>query len=357
MMTPQKWLRAFLIVIAAFLVLTGGLVAYLDPFFHYHAPLEGWYYELSDQRSQNDGITKHFTYDAVITGTSMAENFRTSEYDALFGTQSVKLPYPGATFKEINDNLKVAFATHDGIRYVLRPLDYSHITEDKDALREDMGEYPSYLYDDNLFNDVKYFYNRDVFTYYLVPMIGRKLRGDAGGVTSFDAYGWTGEDTYSREACLDGITEFGTAEEQEHLSEEELRMIRENMEQNVISLAQEHPETTFQYFFPPYSAAWWGKLKEQGTLLKQIEASRMAAEMMLEECSNIEVYSFNTNTGLVFNLDNYKDTGHYSPDVNSQILQWISSGEYRVTQENLEDYFRQEEDIYLNYDYPQLLEE
>ena len=45
-MKAKTWLRAFLILILAFLVMIGGFVAYLDPFFHYHAPLNGWYYEL-----------------------------------------------------------------------------------------------------------------------------------------------------------------------------------------------------------------------------------------------------------------------------------------------------------------------
>ena len=48
---------------------------------------------------------------------------------------------------------------------MLRPLDYSHLAEDKDAMRQDMGEYPTYLYDRNLLNDVKYLYNRDVVFY------------------------------------------------------------------------------------------------------------------------------------------------------------------------------------------------
>lgn len=79
----------------------GGLVICLDPFFHYHGPVAGWYYELSDQRSQNDGITRHFTYDAVITGTSMTENFRTTEFDALMGTGAcIKLPIRGPPLRK-----------------------------------------------------------------------------------------------------------------------------------------------------------------------------------------------------------------------------------------------------------------
>ncbi len=357
-MKPKSWLLAFFICIASFLVCVGGLVVWLDPFFHYHGPLQGWYYSLGDQRSQNDGITRHFSYDAVITGTSMTENFKTSEFDALFGTDAVKLPYPGATFKEVNDNLTVAFETHTDIRYVLRALDYSHLVEDKDAMREDMGEYPTYLYDNNLLNDVKYLYNKDVLLYYLLPMLQKKLRGEAGGITSFDAYGSSYEDVCSREKALQGIESFGTAAAQEILSEEEIEMLRENLEQNVIVLAKAHPQTTFLYFFPPYSAAWWGCLKEDGTLSKQVQAEKLAAQMMLEETDNIQVYSFNqSHREVIFNLNNYKDTGHYSPEINSRILTWIRQGDGSLTKENLEAYFEEEEQFYLAYDYNQLLAE
>lgn len=355
-MKPKTWLKAFLICIVAFLAAVGGLVIWLDPFFHYHAPVSGWYYELGDQRSQNDGITRHFTYDAVITGTSMTENFKTSEFDELFGTNSVKLPYPGATFKEINDNLEVAFETHESIQYVLRALDYTHITEDKDAMREDMGEYPEYLYDSNVLNDVKYLYNKDVLLYYLLPMLQKKLRGEAGGITSFDDYGSSAGDECSREKALEGIDFFSTAESQTELTDEEIQEIRENMEQNVISLAKAHPETTFLYFFPPYSAAWWGCLKSDGTLVRQVQAERIATQMMLEETDNIQVYSFNVDkTDVIFDLDNYKDTGHYSAAVNSQILTWIADGEGRITLDQVDAYYEKEQEYYLEYDYNQLL--
>ena len=355
-MKPKTWLKAFLIYIVAFLAAVGGLVIWLDPFFHYHAPVSGWYYELGDQRSQNDGITRHFTYDAIITGTSMTENFKTSEFDGLFGTNSVKLPYPGATFKEINDNLEVAFETHDSIQYVLRALDYTHITENKDAMREDMGEYPEYLYDSNILNDVKYLCNKDVLLYYLLPMLQKKLRGEAGGITSFDDYGSSAGDECSKEKALEGIDSFSAAESQAELTDEEIQEIRENMEQNVISLAKAHPETTFLYFFPPYSAAWWGCLKSDGTLARQVQAEKIATQMMLEETDNIQVYSFNVDkTDVIFDLNNYKDTGHYSAAVNSQILTWIADGEGRITLDRVDSYYEKELQFYLEYDYNQLL--
>ena len=355
-MNAKKWVRAFLIIILAFLVAVGGLVAYIDPYFHYHAPLAGWYYELTDQRSQNNGITRQFSYNAIITGTSTIENTKTSEFDALFGVESVKLPYPGATLKEVNDNLEVAFATHEDIEVVLRVLDYSYLLTDKDDMRYDMGDYPEYLYDSNPFNDLQYLYNRDVLLYSVLPMLRKKLSGVSGGVTSFDDYGSSAADECSKEKALLGRTEFGTADEQEHLSDDEIDMLTENIEQNVIAIANDHPETTFYLFFAPYSAVWYGGQKEEGTLLKQIEAAQITARLILEETENVELYSFSLNTDLTFDLDNYKDQAHYSAEVNSMILNWIAQGEGRLTLDNLDEYAAAETELYLNYDYNLLFE-
>ena len=69
---------------------------------------------------------------------------------------------------------------------------------------------------------------------------------------------------------------------------------------------------------------------------------------------NFHVYSFNAHTEIVFNLDHYKDSGHYRPEVNSMILNWIAEGDGRITEENQKEYFEKETEIYLNYDYNQL---
>ena len=84
----KKWVIAFFALLLAILLLLGSITAVLDPYFHYHAPLEGLSYELFYQRYQNDGIVKHFDYDALITGNSMTENFKTSLCDELFGTKA-----------------------------------------------------------------------------------------------------------------------------------------------------------------------------------------------------------------------------------------------------------------------------
>ena len=89
--------------------------------------------------------------------------------------------------------------------------------------------------------------------------------------------------------------------------------------------------------------------------MEQFEAVEITARLILEQTDNIELYTFSLNTDLTFNLDNYKDKAHYSPDVNSMILNWIAEGEGRLTLDNLDEFIEQEAELYLDYDYNELI--
>ena len=109
------------------------VIIIIDPYFHYHAPISGLVYKFLEERYQNNGIVRHFEYDAIITGTSMTQNFKTSEMDKLFGTNAIKVTYSGGEYKEINDNLVVALRSNQNIKLVLRGVDYNNLLHDKDT--------------------------------------------------------------------------------------------------------------------------------------------------------------------------------------------------------------------------------
>jgi hypothetical protein len=365
-MSSKKWFKGFLILLLAALVLTAGVVAFVDPFFHYGAPKDYFYYKLYDQRSQNDGITRNFSYDAIITGTSMAENFKASLFDECFGTDSIKVTYAGATYKEIDSNLRRSYESGHDPKYVFRVLDYSLLIKDKDEMRIDMGEYPTWLTNRNPFDDVKYLLNRDVILSYTLPVLLNYVLGGKGGHTSFDEYSYNGDiNEYGREIVFYQNIEFNDPEVVNSLTEEELLMVSENVEQNVVSLAREHPETTFIYFFPPYSMAYWGQVRTEGNLTKQVECVEKATELMLE-CDNIHVYSFAFEEDVTSDLELYKDVAHYRPEINDLIMSKISELEktgnemdeagvrLRLTKDNYKEFYKTLLEYLENYDYKSL---
>lgn len=95
----RRWIVFTLSSFIAVLLLIAAITIYVDPFFHYHAPLADWAYTIDDERYQNDGITRNFAYNGIITGTSMTENFKTSEADELFHAKFVKVPFSGGVLQ------------------------------------------------------------------------------------------------------------------------------------------------------------------------------------------------------------------------------------------------------------------
>lgn len=330
-MKNKTWSVCFLAITAVCLGCIGGMTALIDPFFHYHAPLDALNYQIHDQRYQNDGIVKHFEYDAILTGTSVTENFKTSQFDALFNAHAVKVPFAGGSFKEINDNLSRALEANSEIRYIVRSLDTYKILADKDQMEEDFY-YPTYLYDDRLLNDAAYLLNKDVFLQNTIITLRHTMLGYE--TTTFDEYSnWMERATFSGEALLRSYTRVEKAEHHAVLTEEERRMIRENVEQNVLSLIQAYPDVEFYYFFPPYSILWWDAINRQGEMKKQIDILREASEILVD-CENLHLFSFYDNLELISNLDLYKDTIHYHEDVNAWMLEQMAADEYRLTKEN-----------------------
>lgn len=334
---------------AALLALLGGLVVYVDPFFHFHGPLPRFSYPLDSERYQNDGLSRHLEYDAIVTGTSMTENFRTSQVDRLFGVSSIKIPFGGANYKEVNQAVCRAVSYNPQVNYVLRSLDGDFLLEQKDARNESAPD-PEYLYDGNPFNDVNYIWNKEVIFGNVKRVLAHTRAG--GRTTTFDEYmHWAPEREWGREAVLQTFSQPETRPEQAGFTEEDERMVRENLEQNVIAAARANPRIQFYLFVPPYSIAYWdSELAAKGNLTRYLEALRLEAEL-LTEYENIHLFAFDDQFDMICNLDNYMDVIHYSEEVGSQIIQWMAQGQHRLTQDNMDTYFSVVEDFYMNYDY------
>lgn len=352
-MKAEKWLLGWGLIVVTALGVLGFLVYRVDPFFHYHKPdTDRYYYTLDNQRSQNDGIIRNFDYNAMIIGSSMTENFSTSEADRLFQRRFIKIVFNGGSYKEMNDNVEKALKTHPECGLVIRCLDSERFLDQWDDMRTDLGEFPTYLYDNNPFNDVKYLLNRDVLFGRVFPMI--HARGKAGfhpGITSFDEYSRTQEQhTFGiGTVCPYGIASHWP-EEQEHLTEEERERIRENIRRNLTDTADAHPDVVFYCFFPPYSADEWNDWGNQGTIYRRLETEAFVTELILSH-ENIRLFSFNNRTDLTTNLNHYWDSWHYAAWVNSMILQWMHDGAGELTPENIQAYLQEEYEFYTTFDY------
>lgn len=348
----KKWGVTLLALVGICLAVVAATIGVIDPFFHYHKPLGFLSYPLNNERYQNDGIVKHFDYDAVITGTSMTLNFKTSELNELFGVHSIKVSFPGAMYKEINDNLEKAVEANPDIRLIVRGLDKNWMLEDADETGYDRDSYPTYLYDDLLYNDVYYVLNKDVLFNNTREVLGYTRSGQK--TTDFDAYGnWTHAFSFGKDAVDAVYHRVDKADEEQEVTDGDLEMLRENLTQNVTDLAGAHPEIDFYLFFTPYSIYYWDNLNQTGTLRKQLAIEEEAIRILLEY-DNIYLFAFSDLYEMTCDLDNYKDEIHYSEEINSQILKWMSRKEHLLTRENYQGYCDRIREFYTTFDYEAL---
>ncbi len=347
----NKWVAIVLAAIIILLLSSIALTAIIDPVFHYHSPLSSLAYPLGgrqEQRYINDGILRHFNYDSVIAGSSLTENFKTTEANALLDANFAKVPTAGAYFKEVNDELIRAFDYAGELKYVVRGLDLHRIVALKDEVAADHDN-PEYLYNNKLDDDLEYLLNKE---FMLKDLDVLKFTAEGNETTTFDDYSaWASE--CGKDIVMTKYHVYDRSTEQRPITDDEYSMTVANIEQNVTSLADAHPETTFLYFIPPCSIAYWDELDSLGGVELFLSGIEIATRMMLEH-PNIKVYMFVNDFDTITNLDFYIDQVHYNADVSSLMLEYMANGDYLVTEDNFDAIMAETRDFYLNYDYESL---
>lgn len=348
----KKWFVRSIAVLLILLLAVAALVIVVDPYFHYHGPLSSLSYRIYEERYVNDGISRHFTYDAVITGTSMSQNFKTSELDALFGTHSVKEPFSGAGFQELSENLDRTLQYGQEVKMVVMPIDYNALMQDAGWQRYE--EYPTYLYDDNVLNDTRYVFNKSILYHGVLADLMRTWQGLPS--TTMDEYS-----SWQHETGLNHILASYTRGDQQPVEDpafngQDRKLVEENIGQNIVALVNQYPDTEFYFYYTPYSICHFDAWQLQNMLTKQFEAEKLTTEMLLQ-CPNVRLYSFFDQYDVICNLEYYNDTAHYSSEVNSMILRWMKEGTGLVTEENYEYRLEQQAEFYENYDYESIYAE
>lgn len=345
-MSEKRWNIFVLSGTGIILLLIALMTTYIDPFFHYHAGQERLEYPIKYERYQNDGIARHFEYDSIITGTSMCQNFKCSEFNELWGTKSVKLTNSGATYRESAESIERYLSHNPDVKIVLCSIDGNRLSEPSDYLSYE--GYPEYLYDNNPFNDVNYLLNKEVITKD-IAVVNYTLSGQK--TTSMDEYGhWSRYAAFGRDAVLKTFTLVEESEEVHTLSDEDILRIGKNVEDNFVRVAKKYPDTTFYLFFPPYSICYWESMQRGNQLTCQTDGQKHAMEKLFT-AENIQVFDFNHMIEITGDLNNYSDALHYGEWINSEILQMIYRGEGRITRENYQEYYDDLYQLYSQYDY------
>ena len=322
-MKKKTWALLTLCALLFALLAISALVIAIDPFQLYRRAT--LYMPPIDRLTQvysNAGIVRSYDYDSAIVGTSVTENFRPTQMDALLGGRFIKLCSSAGTLYNHALLLDLAFKTHD-MRRVVYGMDVYSLIARLDETGTDM---PMYLYDGNPFNDVAYWLNRSV----LGSFLPRCLR--AWGQRQDDSirdsmYCWAGEDDYGPVALYSA--DF-TPPETQKSPDAYVQRATDNLRAHLIPFIEDHPQTRFDIFFPPYSAAEWSNMESEGSLDALLTLRGLCFDM-LSGYPNVTLYDFSAREAWVTDLSNYKDTLHYGQWINDAIVESIAAGDGEVT--------------------------
>ena len=350
----RTYRNLFILFVAGMLtiaVVFAGTIIYVDPFFHYHAPLKGFPYVVDNQLSQNPGMARNMCYEGCIIGSSMTVNFDTDDFKELLGTETVKLSYSGAYPKDDYNILSIVFDESSyarqncPVKKVFFAMDIPTMTADLETTKYPL---PEYLYDENIVNDVKYVLNKDVlFQYIMRPLVQGK-----GSDLSEIYFSWWTPDYYNIQWVMHTYEEPEKVEK-ELGAEELIPQTEENLKVNILPFVEAHPDTEFYFFFPPYSILYWHNVMQENTFEATLKQYQYVADRLLPY-DNVHLFYFQ-DMEETLDLNNYADYSHYKPEINRFMVECFKDGNYEIhSSEEMEDELSKMREMIESFDYNEL---
>ncbi len=345
-----------------FLVLplaTGFVLLFLyDPLQIYHAHWSRSQTLHSNFRLQAAAIIRREPFDGLILGTSMTENTSAEEAGRLFDERMANLSITASDFIERSLILDDIFRRRQ-IRHVIYTLDHVYI-----GTRKGYSLYPlptfDFLYDRNPLNDIRVYLNEH-FAKCLLHWSGAP--DCVGTAVSLDRpNAWINQTEYA--VRFGGISNWCKAKDNYQIrdayvqlrkaidnkasgveqtpSAEELRQrieaAKRYVDENVLRHVRRHPETRFDFFFPPYFRATYAIWHQARPIHSAVHLAivRYMAEQA-EYLPNMRVSGFETES-FPDDIANYKDLSHYTDAIDSRILAALEAETHLITRRNVEAY-------------------
>lgn len=324
----KRFLKNFFLGLGIFLLLVIAVVVIFDPFYHYHGVIGDMKAVLEDRDYEVAGTLDHFDYDAVILGTSTAENYNIDQFRDNFGTVTVKAIRASGSNADMLTYLDRAYKSRSlqKVFYFLEsvsmeaPLETTYAQNDTD-----------FITNYNLFDDIRYVLNKDVLLKKIPLQIAYSyiLPYDEG-----EPYAWYQSKTFSREEILKRYyprDDFVEMKSEKDICEEfygNAALLEEKI--------SEHPETEFYIIFSPVSILWWDNSYRDGTIRQRMYETAYLAESLLRY-ENVRMFCYLDAQEYVTDLDKYMDTVHFSNQVSREICDRVAAGDGELHSESVEE--------------------
>lgn len=330
-MDAKKFLKRFVISACLLFLIIGGIVYLVDPFYHYHAPVKGLKAVVTKPEYQCIGTVRNLEYDSIVLGSSVAENYNNHWFDEAYSCTTIKGIQKSAETVDLLYYLEQSYQGHE-LKNVFYSLDLPALCADSEKTFPD-ETLPLYLFDQNVLNDVKYLWNKDVLLEDVPYMIAMSFLGD---YDEGESYNWWQYKTFSEEGALWQYQYTYLEEVAEPVAQEEYKPLIDANIDLIEECVKAHPETMFRFIYPPYSKLRWDEAYRGGVLESFFYATQASMERLLPY-ENVELYYFQNEEEVICDLNNYMDTVHFSQEINHWIVKEMAQKQYLITEENKEE--------------------
>ena len=337
--------KTFFIAVLSCVILalagTAGVVAWADPLLTAKALGEGDTALFVNERYEMAGLIRRQDYEDVVMGTSLVANYRASWFTGETGRRTLKVTFPDGRLTEFDIALDLAFRTHE-LNTVYFGLDPNVL------VREDQGsELPEYLYNDNPIDDLEFYFNGES----LALAVKSMALGDEAKVPLDEAFIWDGKHEFSWLTAIESYPRPETVSEPLPAGAY-LDAAERNMD-IVCSWLEEHPDTQFKIWFPPYSILYWDKATREGKAEAILSAIEYACGRLMPY-ENVTVHSFLNDRWTTTDLEQYTDHIHCSSVVTSAVARGVINGDWRIWPEYYHGQIDELRQFVENYDYESL---
>lgn len=337
-----RYVRTLLILIALLTLAPALVNLAADPLFRFRAPTTAEQRQLyfQDSRLQLPGLARHSGASDMLIGSSIAGAFAPAVAAGLSQQPPLLLPLQGATGRELSMLAGIALSDSRRKR-VIWLLDWFAYATKPQALREEQGPFPHYLFGGTLGDDLQYLFNGQTLSRSLalyLPAWRSAFFADA--LSSREALFASWEKPGLGREGLDKMSQ-----DPKQLTENNAvlsnRMVpgRANLEanlaENLVPHVLAHQGIVFYFVFPPRSLHYYrfyaANFPEYFELM---QAFRTSVSARLGGLANVRLVDFEGRPGFSDAFDSFGDFIHFQPQLASTILSRLDDPDYRYQPSN-----------------------
>lgn len=350
----------FIVIFSAFC----AVVWYVDPFRLFHQPFMCKNQIYDDMRYNARWFIKSGDYDSIILGTSMLANTSAKEAAELLGGKFINISIWGSSLEQRAILMNYALQNRP-LKKIITSFDRGSFAPNNILPDSIPTKYFDFLYKGDL----------DIFRIYfstkhLNKIISLKCDRDMnldmpsswmeyggeiikqrfGGVNNWAKYYNSTETKNSFQMLSNAVAKKENGYEPKNiLNINNFKKYKKDIDANLLKFAKEFPNTEFILIIPPYSMVCNSILSytDDGHSILQKELVRYILEQNLK---NIRFFSYDYEK-FTYDVANYMDLGHYSPEINSKILELINNGYGELTINNLDAWWKKYDEEKNNYDF------